>query len=209
MEDVLTVYSEPFKAWQPVVCFDERPCVLHGEGRPGTSAHPGQRARSDYQYVRNGTANLFMMYQHGAGWRHAKVTERRTKTDFAECMRNLVDVHFPQAERIRVVLDNLATHTPGALYAAFSPAEAHRIFSKLEFHYTPRHASWLNMVEIELSVLVKQCLNRRIADIQTLARQVAAWECPRNAQHAVIRWLLDLSLARTKLSRLYPQLSSG
>jgi transposase len=209
MEDVLSLYAEPYKAWQPVVCFDERPCVLHGDGRPGTAASPGQAARYDYEYVRNGTANLFMMYQHGAGWRHAKVTEQRTKADFADCMRDLVDVHFPHAERIRIVLDNLATHSPAALYAAFPPAEARRILSRLEFHFTPKHASWLNMVEIELSVLVKQCLNRRIPDLDTLAREVAAWERDRNAQSAAIRWLFDLDAARTKLSRLYPQLLAG
>lgn len=209
MEDVLEVYAEPFKAWQPVVCFDERPCVLHDHAQPGTPAKPGQVTRHDYEYVRNGTANLFMMYQHGAGWRHAEVTEHRTKTDFAACMRDLVDLHFPHAERIRVVLDNLNTHTPAALYAAFPPAEARRILTKLEFHFTPKHASWLNMVEIELSVLVKQCLNRRIPDVDTLKAQVAAWQYHRNTHHAAIRWLFDLSQARTKLARLYPELPSG
>lgn len=208
MEDVLEVYGEAYKPWQPVICFDERPCVLHGDGRPGTPAQQGQPARYDYEYTRNGTANLFMLYQHGAGWRHAKVTERRTKADFAECMRDLVDVHFPQAEKIRVVLDNLATHTPGALYAAFPPAEARRILSKLDFHFTPKHASWLNMVEIELAVLVKQCLNRRMPDIDTLTREIAAWERARNTQHATIQWMFDVSHARVKLSRLYPELSS-
>lgn len=209
MEDLLDLYAEPLDEAQPVVCFDERPCVLQGDTQPPTPAQPGQLARYDYEYARNGTANLFMMYQHRAGWRHAKVTQQRTKIDFATCMRDLVDVHFPQAVRIRVVLDNLSTHSPSALYAAFPASEARRILSKLDFHFTPKHASWLNMVEIELSVLVKQCLNRRIADIDLLTAEVAAWEVSRNAQRAAIRWLFDLSQARAKLSRLYPQLLSG
>ena len=208
MEDVLELYAEPMKAGQPVVCFDERPCVLHGETRPFTPAQPGQAARYDYEYQRNGSCNLFMMFQPGAAWRHAKVTDQRTKADFAACMRELVDVHFPHAEKIRVVMDNLNTHTPASLYATFPPAEARRILSRLEFHYTPKHASWLNMVEIELSVLVHQCLNRRIPNMDTLTREVAAWEHVRNAQHATVRWLFDVSLARTKLARLYPNLSS-
>lgn len=168
MEDVLEMYAEAYKPWQPIVCFDERPCVLHADTRPTTPVQPGQAARYDYEYQRNGTCNLFMMFQPGAGWRHAKVTDQRTKTDFAQCMRDLVDVHFPHAEKIRVVLDNLNTHTPASLYTAFPPAEARRILSKLEFHYTPKHASWLNMVEIELSVLVHQCLKPRIPDMDTL-----------------------------------------
>ena len=208
MEDVLELYAEPMKAGQPVVCFDERPCVLHEEIRPATPAQPGQAARYDYQYQRNGTCNLFMMFQPALGWLHAKVTDQRTKADFATCMRELVDVHFPHAEKIRVVMDNLNTHTPASLYATFPPAEARRILSRLEFHYTPKHASWLNMVEIELSVLVHQCLNRRIPNMDTLTREVTAWERVRNAQHATIRWLFDVSLARTKLARLYPQLLS-
>jgi transposase len=206
MEDVLELYAEPVKAWQPVICFDERPCVLHGDSRPALPAQAGRAARYDYEYQRNGTCNLFMLFQPGAGWRHAKVTEQRTKTDFAHVMRDLVDVHFPHAEKIRVVLDNLNTHTPASLYAAFAPAEARRILSKLEFHYTPKHASWLNMVEIELSVLVNQCLKRRIPDLPTLMREVAAWEATRNAQRATVRWQFDVAQARTKLARLYPQL---
>jgi transposase len=208
MEDVLELYAEPMKAWQPVICFDERPCVLHGDTRPTLPVQPGRAVRYDYEYQRNGTCNLFMLFQPGAGWRHAKVTARRTKTDFAEVMRELVDVHFPHAEKIRVVLDNLNTHTPASLYVAFAPAEARRILSKLEFHYTPKHASWLNMVEIELSVLVNQCLKRRIPDLHTLSREVAAWQTLRNSQRATVRWQFDVSQARTKLSRLYPQLPS-
>ncbi|MEO8612990.1 MAG: IS630 family transposase [Chloroflexota bacterium] len=153
MEDVLELYAEPIKAWQPVVCVHERPCVLHEETRPATLTQPGQAARYDYEYQRNGTCNLFMMFQPGAGWRHAKVTDHRTKADFAACMRDLVDIHFPHAEKIRVVMDNLNTDTPTSLYTTFPPAEARRILSSLEFHYTPKHASWLNMVEIELGRL--------------------------------------------------------
>ena len=208
MEDVLELYAEPVKPWQPVVCFDERPCVLHGDTRPSTPAQPGQAARYDYEYQRKGSCNLFMMFQPRAGWRHAKVTDQRKKADFATCMRELVDVHFPCAEKIRVVMDNLNTHTPASLYAAFPPAEARRVLSKLEFHYTPKHASWLNMVEIELSVLVHQCLKRRIPDLPTLTREVAAWQTARNAQLATVRWQFDLSQARTKLAYLYPQLPS-
>ena len=208
MEDVLELYAEPYTAQQPVVCFDERPCVLHGDTRPSTPAQPGQTARYDYEYQRNGTCNLFMMFQPGAGWRQAKVTDHRKKVDFAECMRELVDVHFPHAEKIRVVMDNLNTHTPASLYTAFTPAEARRVLRKLEFHYTPKHASWLNMVEIELSALVHQCLKRRIPDTDTLTREVAAWQATRNAQRATVRWQFDVPQARTKLTRLYNELPS-
>ncbi len=208
MEDVLELYAEPMTAAHPVVCLDERPCVLHGETRPPLPAKPGRAARYDFEYQRNGTCNLFMLFQPKAGWRHAKVTAQRTQRDFAEVMRELVDDHFPHAEKIRVVLDNLNTHTPASLYVAFSPAEARRILSKLEFHYTPKHASWLNMVEIELSVLVHQCLKRRIPDLSTLSREVAAWETIRNAQRATVRWQFDVSQARSTLAYLYPQLPS-
>jgi DDE superfamily endonuclease len=207
MEDVLDLYAEAFNERQPVVCVDERPCVLHGDTRPTTPVQPGRKARFDYEYQRNGSCNLFMIFQPRAGWRQTKVTEQRTKMDFAEVMRELVDVHFPQAEKIRVVLDNLNTHTPASLYAAFPPAEAHRILSKLEFHFTPKHASWLNMVEIELSVLVHQCLKRRIPDMDTLTREVAAWQVNRNTQRATVHWQFDLAQARTKLAPLYPTLS--
>ena len=208
MEDVLDLYAEPIQAQQPVVCFDERPCVLHADTHPVTPAQPGQAARYDYQYTRNGTCNLFMFFQPGAGWRQAKITDQRTKVDFALCMRDLVDVHFPDAQKIRLVMDNLNTHTPASLYSAFPPAEARRILNKLEFHFTPKHASWLNMVEIELSVLVHQCLKRRLPDTTTLVREVSAWQALRNAQHATVRWQFDVAQARTKLLRLYPELSS-
>jgi hypothetical protein len=144
-----------------------------------------------------------MFFQPQAGWRHTKITQHRKKEDFADCMRELVDVHFPQAQVIRVVLDNLSTHSPAALYEAFTPAEALRILKKLEFHYTPKHGSWLNMAEIELSVLVHQCLNRRIPDVLTLQRETTAWELARNDQHAKVQWSFSVADARTKLSRLY------
>jgi len=208
MEDVLELYAEAFNERQPLVCFDERPCVLHEDTRPTRPVQPGRAARYDYEYQRNGTCNLFMLFQPGAGWRHAQVTNQRKQADFAACMRELVDVHFPCAEKIRVVMDNLNTHTPASLYAAFPPAEARRVLSKLEFHYTPKHASWLNMVEIELSVLVHQCLKRRIPDMNTLTREVAAWQAVRNTNHATVRWQFDVTQARTKLVRLYPDLSS-
>ena len=164
MEDVLALYAEPPDDRRPVVCFDETPRQLIGEERVPTRAEPGKRARFDYEYVRNGTANVFMFVDVNRPWRHAKVTDQRTCHDFAECMRDLVDDHYPDAERIRVVLDNLSTHSQAALYQRFEPAEARRILSRLEFHFTPKHASWLNMVEIEIGVMVRQCLNRRIAD---------------------------------------------
>jgi hypothetical protein len=208
MEEVLELYAEPYQAEYPVVCLDERPCVLHEDAHPPLPVQPGRAARYDYEYERNGTCNLFMLFQPGAGWRHAQVTAQRTKTDFAYILRDLVDVHFPHAQKIRVVLDNLNTHTPASLYMTFPPAEARRILSKLEFHYTPKHASWLNMVEIELSVLVHQCLKRRIPDMDTLAREVAAWQAQRNAAHATVHWQFDVTQARTKLSRLYPELLS-
>jgi len=203
MEDVLEVYAMAYDERYPQVCFDERPCELRGDLRPGTPTKPGQVARYDSEYERNGTCNLFMFFQPLTAWRHAKVTAHRKKADFAECMRDLVDVYFPEAILIRVVLDNLSTHSPAALYEAFDPAEAFRILKKLEFHYTPKHGSWLNMVEIELSVLVNQCLKRRIPSLDALAYQVAAWQALRNAQHATVHWSFSVFDARTKLHRLY------
>jgi hypothetical protein len=186
---------------------DERPYVLHDDTRPCQPATPGRKARFDYEYQRNGTSNLFMLFQPGAGWRHAQVTERRSKTGFAHLMRDLVDVHFPHAEKIRLALDNLNTHAPASSYSAFPPTEAHRILNRLDFHFTPNHAAWLNMVEIELSVLVHQCLQRRIPDFDTLTREVSAKQAAPNAPHATIRWMVDVSQARLSLSNLYPVLS--
>jgi len=204
MEDVLALYAEPPDPKRPVVCFDETPRQLIGEARVPVRAEPGKRARFDYEYVRNGTANVFMFVDIHRPWRHAKVTDRRACTDFADCMRDLVDVHYPEAERIRVVLDNLSAHSPSALYQTFEPAEARRILGRLEFHFTPKHASWLNMVEIEIGVMVQQCLDRRIPDKATLISQIAAWERQRNAERARIRWMFTVERAREKMGRAYP-----
>jgi transposase len=205
MEDVLTLYAEAPDPERPVVCFDETPRQLIGEARVPVRAEPGKRARYDYEYVRNGTANVFMFVDIHRPWRHAKVTDHRACADFAECMRDLVDLHYPEAERIRVVLDNLSTHTASALYQTFEPAEARRILNRLEFHFTPKHASWLNMVEIEIGVMVKQCLDRRIGDKETLISEVAAWQRRRNRERAGIRWMFTVDRAREKMGCAYPR----
>ena len=204
MEDVLALYAEPPNTRRPVVCFDETPRQLIGEERVPVRAEPGKRARFDYEYVRNGTANVFMFVDVNRPWRHAKVTDQRTCLDFAACMRDLVDEHYPKAECIRVVLDNLSAHTPSALYQAFPAPEARRILSKLEFHFTPKHASWLNMVEIEIGVMAHQCLARRIGDKQTLIAEIAKWERRRNSERAKIQWMFTVDRAREKLGRAYP-----
>jgi transposase len=204
MEDVLALYAEAPDARRPVVCFDETPRQLIGEERVPVQAEPGKRARYDYEYVRNGTANVFMFVDANRPWRHAKVTDRRACVDFAECMQDLVDVHYPNADKIRVVLDNLSAHTPSALYQRFPAAEARRILSRLEFHFTPKHASWLNMVEIEIGVMVRQCLDRRIPDKKTLVAEVATWERRRNGEGAAIKWMFTIERAREKLGRSYP-----
>jgi transposase len=209
MEDVLELYAEAPDPLRPVVCFDETPRQLIGEARVPVRAEPGKPARVDYEYVRNGTANVFMFVDVNRPWRHVKVTDQRTCVDFAECMRDLVDVHYPEAERIRVVLDNLSAHSAGALYQAFEPAEARRILTKLEFHFTPKHASWLNMVEIEIGVMVAQCLNRRIPDKAIIVREIAAWERSRNRAKARINWMFTVDRARAKLGRAYPQLTGA
>lgn len=207
MEDVLDLYAEPYDPKRPVVCFDEKLVQLIVETRRPLPMEPGKPERFDYEYRRNGTRNLFMFFQPLAGWRHVKVTERRTKIDFSYCMRDLTDVFFPQAEVIRVVQDNLNTHTPASLYEAFEPTEARRILNRLEFHYTPKHSSWLNMVEIEIGVLSTQCLDRRIPDEDTLRHEIAAWEEPRNAQRITVDWHFTTSDARVKLKRLYPDIN--
>jgi hypothetical protein len=204
MEDVLDLYAEPEDPERPRVCFDECPYQIISEVRASLPMRPGRPSRYDYEYKRQGTCNLFLFVQPHVGWRHVKVTARRTKLDFAHCMRDLVDIHFPEARVIRVVLDHLNTHTPAALYEAFEPAEARRIVRKLEFHYTPKHGSWLNMAEIELSVLSDQCLDRRLPDQQTVVQEVAAWETRRNAERATIDWRFGTQEARVKLKRLYP-----
>jgi len=204
MEDVLDLYAEPYDPQKPLVCFDEIPKQLVQEVRQPVPAQPGQPLRYDSEYARNGVANLFVLVEPLVGWRQVDVTQRRTKEDFARQMKTLVDVHYPQAAVIRVVLDNLNIHTPAALYEAFEPAEARRLTQKLEFHYTPKHGSWLNMAEIELAVLSRQCLDRRIPDQETLRCEVAAWQAPRNEQQAKIEWCFNVTDARTKLKRLYP-----
>lgn len=204
MEDVLDLYAQPLDPAYPQVCFDERPVQLLGDVYAPMPAQPGQKRRIDYEYERHGTANLFVMCQPLAGWREVKVTEVRQKVDFPQGMQELVDVHFPEAVLIRVVLDNLNIHTAGALYEAFEPAEARRILRKLEFHYTPKHGSWLNMAEIEISILSRQCLKQRIASLDDLNRLTTRWTQQRNAQQARIKWCFDVSQARTRLARLYP-----
>lgn len=204
MEDVLDLYAEPFQPWRPVVCFDERPVQLLSDKCDPLPMQPGQVRRYDYEYKREGTANLFVMCQPLAGWREVKATQQRRKVDFAQCMKELVDVHFPHAEVIRVVLDNLNTHSPAALYDAFAAEEARRILRKLEFHHTPKHGSWLNMAEIEISILSRQCLKRRVGSLAQLADVSRTWTATRNAQQATINWCFDVTQARTRLSRLYP-----
>ncbi len=207
MEAVLALAAEPPDPRRPRVYFDETSKQLVGEVQTPLPVQPGQPARYDYEYVRNGVVNLFLHYSpdHPAGgWRHVAVTEHRTQQDFAWQMKALVDDHFPTAEIIRVVLDNLNTHTPAALYATFAPAEARRLAAKLEFIHTPKHASWLNQAEIELAALTKQCLDRRIPDTLTLTREIQAWEAPRNATGTTIQWLFRISDARVKLRHLYP-----
>ncbi len=204
MEDVLDLYAEPPDPKRPVVCFDESPTQLIGEVRPPIPAEPGRPERFDYEYRRNGTVNLFVFLDAHRSWRRVQVTDHRAADDFALCMRELVDGDFPQAERIRVVLDNLSTHTPAALYASLPPAEARRLLKKIEFHYTPKHASWLNMVEIEIGVLKGQCLARRIESRDRLVSQIDAWQTQRNQSGARINWMFSTEKARTKMARAYP-----
>lgn len=204
MADILELDAEPYDPRYPVVGFDEMPYQLVSEVRQPLPVKPGQPARYDHEYRREGTGHVFMCCQPLAGWRHVEVTERRTAQDFAQCMKVLVDEYFPQAELISVVLDNLNTHTPAALYETFSPAEARRIVRKLDFRYTPKHGSWLNIAEVELAVLAGQCLARRLPDRETVQREVAAWEAGRNAAKATIQWRFTIAKARTKLRRVYP-----
>jgi transposase len=205
MEEVLDLYAEKPNPDKPVISFDESPVQLIGETRVPIAAKPGKPERFDYEYRRNGTANLFVFVNAHESWRHVKTTDRRCNIDFAECMRELVDVHYPNAQCIDVVLDNLSTHTDAALYQTFPPEEARRILRKLKLHYVPKHASWLNMVEIEIGVLKGQCLDRRIGDRVTLEREIAAWQTARNASGARIRWMFDVERARAKMSRVYPK----
>ena len=209
MEDVLAVYTRPYDPQRPVVCLDEASKQLVAETRVPLPAAPGKLARSDYEYERKGTANLCMVFEPLAGQRRVTVTERRTAIDFAHVIRDLVEAYAPQADTIVLVMDNRNTHKPAALYEAFEPAEARRLLERLEIHHTPKHGSWLNMAETELSVLATQCLNRRIPDKELLTREVAAWERQRNTAECRIDWQFTTQDARVKLKRLYPSIELG
>jgi DDE superfamily endonuclease len=204
MEDVLEVYHRPHDPACPVVCLDETSKQLIAETRVPIAAKPGHPARHDYEYERNGTANLFMMFAPLEGWRHVKVTERHTAVDYAQVLKELSDTHFPEATKIVLVQDNLNTHKPASLYETFPAAEARRLVERFEWHYTPKHGSWLDMAEPELSVLSSQCLDRRIPDKRTLVEEVAAWEASRNKNHTKANWQFTTADAHVRLKRLYP-----
>jgi hypothetical protein len=208
MEDVLEVYHRPLDPKRPVVCFDESSKQLMKETRVPIPAAPGRPGTTDYEYERNGTANLFMMFEPLSGQRHVIVTERRTAMDYAHAIQNLVDVQYPHAKTIVLVQDNLNTHKPASLYEAFPPKEARRLIEKLEIHYTPKHGSWLNMAETELGILGRQCLNRRLADRPRLTKEVAAWERDRNEMECRVDWQFTTAKARIKLKRLYPEIKA-
>lgn len=206
MEDVLELYHQPHDPERPLVCFDESSKQQTKEVRDPLPTQPGQVTKYDTEYERNDTSNLFMFFAPLEAWREVKVTDRRTKIDWAHCMRDLVDIYFPEAEKIVLVMDNLNTHKLASLYDAFAPEEARRIVEKLEIHYTPKHGSWLNMAEIEFSILSKQCLNRRIPDQATLKSEVAAWKNKRNSAANTVNWRFTTADARIKLHRLYPSI---
>ena len=207
MEDILTVYKRCFNPDEPLVCMDETSKQLTAETRRPIRAIPGRALRYDYEYERNGVSNLFMFFEPLAGKRHVSVTDRRTKVDWARQIKELLDVQYPHAQKVTLVMDNLNTHTAASLYEVFEPGEARRLLDRLQIHYTPKHGSWLNMAEIELSVLARQCLDRRIADKATLVSEVAAWQHRRNIAEATIDWRFTNDKARIKLKRLYPTLS--
>jgi hypothetical protein len=204
MEDVLEVYARPYDAGLPVVCVDEGGKQLIGDVRPPLPVRPGKPARHDSEYTRGGVANLFMAFEPLAGRRHVEVTQRKTSIDFARLLRKISDEYYPDARRLVLVCDNLSTHTPAALYEAFAPAEARRLAERFEWHYTPKHGSWLDVAETELSVLARQCLDRRIPDMPTLIQEVQSWERSRNATVVKVDWQFTTADARTKLRRLYP-----
>jgi len=206
MEDILEVYQRPYDRQRPLVCLDESSKQLIAETRVPIAAKPGQPGRHDYEYRRNGTANLFMMFAPLEGWRHVKVTDRHTAVDYAQVLKELSDTHFPGSAKIVLVQDNLNTHKPASLYEAFPPTEARRLVERFEWHYTPKHGSWLDMAESELSVLSSQCLDRRIPDQRVLKDEVEAWEADRNNKHAKANWQFATADARVKLRRLYPAL---
>jgi hypothetical protein len=206
MEDVLEVYKRAYDPKRPVVCLDETSKQLIGEVQTPVPAAPGQLAHYDYEYVRNGVANLFMIFEPLAGQRDVEVTDRRTKKDWALCVRKIADEMYPDAEVIVLVEDNLNTHSPASLYEAFEPAEAKRLTDRFEFHYTPKHGSWLDMAEIELGILRRQCLSRRIDNIDDLRREAKAWEMARDTAGSKVNWQFTTETARIKLKRLYPSL---
>jgi hypothetical protein len=206
MEDILALYTQPEDPKRPLVCMDEVPKQLLSDVRTPIPAQPGQPARVDYEYQRNGVANLFMFFEPFRGQRHVKVTDTRTRVDWAQAMKMLSDEIHPEAEKIIVVLDNLNTHTPAAFYLAFEPEEARRLVKRFEFHFTPKHGSWLNMAEIELSVLSRQCISQRIPDCQMLCHEVHAWEQDRNNKYVKVDWRFSTADARIKLKRLYPMI---
>lgn len=207
MEDVLAVYHRPHDPKRPLVCFDEGSKQQTKETRLPLPPKPGAVAKYDYEYERNGTSNLFIFFAPLEAWRHLKITDQRTMIDFAHCLRDLVDIHFPTAEKIMLIMDNLNTHKLASLYEAFPAHEARRIIDRLEIHYTPKHGSWLNMAEIELSVLQRQCLAARIPDQTTLIQKVAAWAAQRNTHHSTIHWRFTTNDARIKLHHLYPTIN--
>jgi hypothetical protein len=209
MEDVLAVYARPPDPARPVVCFDEARKELHGHVRPPQPARPGRPARQDNEYARDGSANIFLVCAPHLGWREARVTAQRRAIDVAHALRDLVDAQFPTAAGIVLVTDQLNVHGPASLYDAFPPAEARRIAARIEWHYTPTHGSWLNMAEIELSILTQQCLARRIPDAATLATEVTAWVAERNAGVTPITWRFTLEIARIRLARVYPEVAHG
>lgn len=203
MEDVLDLYEQEYDEESPVVCFDEKPVQMLGDTRAPIPAEPGQTKRVDYEYEREGTCNLFVFLQPLRGWRHVKVTKRRTKRDFAECMKELVDEHFPAAKQIRLVMDNLNTHTMGALYERYEPEEARRIIRKIKVHHTPKHGSWLNMAEVEISALTRECMNRRLCSEEMVQREIEACVKNRNERKATVVWGFFSKEARVKMKRLY------
>jgi hypothetical protein len=204
MEDVLAVYTRPRDPDYPLVCVDETSKQLIAETRVRIAMKPGRPARHDYEYTRNGVANLFMMFAPLEGWRHLKVTDRHAAADYAQVLKDLSDTHFPNAKKIVLVQDNLSTHTPASLYQAFRPAEARRLVERFEWHYTPKHGSWLDLAESELGVIASQCLDRRIPDKTTLTSEVDAWVQNRNTRHAKANWHFTTDNARVKLKYLYP-----
>jgi hypothetical protein len=206
MEDILALYTQPEDPNRPLVCMDEVPKQLISDVRDPIPARPGKPLQVDYEYQRNGVANVFMFFEPLLGQRHVRVTHTRTRLDWAEAMRELSDEIHPEAEKIIVVLDNLNTHTPSAFYLAFEPAEARRLVNRFEFHFTPKHGSWLNMAEIELSVLSRRCINRRIPEVDTLRHEVLAWAKDRNSNIVKVDWRFSTTDARIKLRRLYPKI---